>query len=213
MNLIDKFNKVLVLCPHTDDEFGCAGIIIRLVEAGAKIKYIAFSRCEESVPDGLPIDTLEIECRKATRLLGIKDDNVEIDNFQVRYFPRDRQDLLERMVKINKTYAPDLVLLPCSQDRHQDHKVINEEGFRAFKFSTLLGYELPQNITTFSQTAFVKLSKEQIDKKIEAMSSYKSQNFRNYSSSEFIKGLAIVRGVQCNSEYAEAFEVIKLIID
>ena len=96
---------------------------------------------------------------------------------------------------------------------HQDHKITYEEGFRAFKYSTLLGYELPQNINTFSHTAFIKLSEDQINKKIQAMSCYKSQKFRNYSRSDFIKGLAKVRGAQCNAKFAEAYEVIRLIIN
>ena len=213
MSLIDNFDRILVLCPHTDDEFGCAGSIIKLSETKASIKYLALSRCEESVPEGLKKDTLEFECRKATSIIGLNQNDVEVDDFQVRYFQRDRQEILEKLFKLNKEYQPDLVLLPSSKDMHQDHKITYEEGFRAFKYSTLLGYELPQNISTFSHTAFIKLSKSHINKKIQALSSYVSQNFRNYSHPEFIQGLAKVRGVQCDSEFAEAFEVIRLIID
>ena len=39
----------------------------------------------------------------------------------------------------------DLVVLPNSTDVHQDHQVINREGIRAFKHSSILGYELVWN--------------------------------------------------------------------
>jgi hypothetical protein len=105
-----------------------------------------------------------------------------------------------------------LVLLPSSLDTHQDHATVSREGFRAFKHSSILGYELPQNLISFRNTAFVKLTEELIKRKIYALSSYQSQRFRSYTSAEFIRGLAYVRGGQCNTLYAEAFEVIRLIV-
>lgn len=205
-------NKVLVICPHTDDEFGCAGTIYRMVQEGAEIKYIALSRCEASVPPSFPKDILEIECKKCTSVLGIKQELVTILNYPVRHFPQYRQDILELFVKINNEYQPDLVLLPSSYDTHQDHSTVYNEGFRAFKHSSLLGYELPQNLVFFSNSAFIKLSEECILKKLDAMSQYKSQDFRKYATADFIKGLAHVRGAQCNHTYAEAYEVIRIIV-
>ena len=212
MKLNKIFKKVLVLCPHTDDEFGCAGAILKLVEQGSEIHYFALSRCEESVPKGFSEDTLYKECKKATKSLGINQNNVRIGTYKVRYLHEDRQNILEEFVKINNTLNPDLVLLPSSYDIHQDHRVVYKEGVRAFKFSTILGYELPQNITSSNNAAFISLTREQIDKKIQVMSNYKSQVNRKYSREEFIRGLAAVRGVQCASEYAESFEVIRLML-
>ena len=212
MSIIKNFNKVLVLCPHTDDEFGCAGTIIKLIESGAEIHYFALSKCEESVPEGYPRNILFSECKNATKALGIKNENVKIGNYKVRYFYKYRQDILEEFVKINKSINPDLILLPSSFDVHQDHSVVYKEGLRAFKFSSILGYELPQNIISFSNAAFVPLSSNQIDIKIAAMSNYESQRTRSYSRKEFIRSLAVVRGAQCASEYAESFEVIRLML-
>ena len=209
--IIDTAKTVLVLCPHTDDEFGCAGTISRLIRKGADVHYMAFSRCEESVPNGFPKDILETECRKATRVLGIDENNIEILRYPVRNFPSFRQELLEKMVAIHRRLNPDLVLLPCSFDIHQDHQVINQEGIRAFKHSTIFGYELPQNITTFKNSAFVVIENKDIQIKINALSEYRSQTFRPYASKEFITSLAYLRGVQCGANYAEAFELIRLI--
>lgn len=212
MPLIDAFSRALVLCAHTDDEFGCAGTVRRLVEAGAEVRYLALSACEASVPEGFPKDVLVHECRACTAALGIPEAHVEVGPFPVRYFPRDRQAILERLVALSRSYQPDLVLLPSSTDTHQDHAVVAAEGFRAFKRSTILGYELPQNLVTFENSAFVALSAETLDRKIAALAEYRSQGFRPYSTDAFLRGLATVRGVQCGAEYAEAFEVMRLIV-
>lgn len=200
--------KILILCPHTDDEFGCAGTIIKMSKKH-EIHYVAFSKCEESVPKGYPKDTLHMECLDCISRLRISG---SVLSYSVRHFPAWRQRILEYMVKLNNSYKPALVFMPSSTDTHQDHAVIFQEGFRAFKKTSILGYELPQNLVTFRNTAFVKLTKEQIEQKIYALSAYKTQQPRNYASREFICGLAKVRGVQCNAEYAEAFEVIRLML-
>ena len=137
--------RVLVVCPHTDDEFGCAGSILRFTAADTHVRYIALSRCEESVPEGFSRDILEKECRKCVDKLGIKPDDVEVCHFPVRHFPDHRQPILEKFVKLNREYTPDLVLMPSSFDTHQDHSTVFKEGFRAFKHASILGYELPQN--------------------------------------------------------------------
>ncbi|MFY9607526.1 MAG: PIG-L deacetylase family protein [Blastocatellia bacterium] len=211
-SFLGGITRVLILCAHTDDEFGCAGTIARLVETEIDIKYVALSRCEASVPDSYPKDILERECRQAVAMLGLKAESTEVWGYPVRHFPHHRQEILEDLILLRDRYTPDLVLLPTSLDTHQDHLTLYTEGFRAFKHSSILGYELPQNLTTFNNTAFIKLTSQQIDQKIRALSCYQSQTSRPYSSEEFIRGLAKVRGVQCRGDYAEAFEVIRLVL-
>jgi len=97
------------------------------------------------------------------------------------------------------------------QDVHQDHQVIHQEGLRAFKNTTFAGYELPWNNYSFHTNFFMRLAESDLTKKTEALKEYQSQAHRNYMQEDFIRSLAKVRGVQCNSEYAEAFELYKLI--
>lgn len=210
--LIIGRERALVLCAHTDDEFGCAGTIVRLLEARVQVRYLALSRCEESVPAGLPKDVLEHECRRCTASLGIPKSNVDVQGFPVRRFPQMRQEILEHFVKVGREFRPDLVLLPASDDMHQDHRTVYEEGFRAFKQSTLLGYELPQNLISFSNSAFVTLQERHLEAKIKALSEYQSQAFRPYAAAEFVRGLATVRGVQVGSPFAEAFEAVRVVL-
>jgi len=210
--LVSSDSRVLVLCAHTDDEFGCGGTICRITETGATVRYLALSDCVESVPAGYPTDILRTECVRSVRALGCAEDAIEVLSFPVRHFPQHRQEILERLVALQREYRPDLVLLPASYDMHQDHHTAFEEGFRAFKMATILGYELPQNLISFSNSAFVKLTEAQLQRKIDALSAYESQTIRPYSTPEFITSLATVRGVQCGAKYAEAFELVRLVV-
>ena len=209
---LPPFKRALLLAAHTDDELGCAGTVLRLLEQGTHVEYYALSRCEASVPAGFADDVLYHECRECTARLGFAEDAVRIGHFGVRHFPRDRQQILEEFVSLRNSLRPDLVLVPASTDIHQDHHTVYEEAFRAFKHSSILGYELAQNTPNFHATAFVPLSPVHLKQKLHAMAAYESQAFRNYSSDDYVSSLARVRGMQCAAEYAEAFEVIRLIL-
>ena len=117
------------------------------------------------------------------------------------------------MIELRNQFSPKVVLLPSMNDTHQDHSVITQEGFRAFKNSTMLGYEMPWNNLSFVTSCFTVLTKQQLEKKIQAVECYKSQGHKSYASRSFVESLAKVRGVQINREYAEAFELIRLIVE
>jgi LmbE family N-acetylglucosaminyl deacetylase len=205
-----NFKRALVLGAHTDDEFGCSGTIARLLEEGAEVCCAMFSTCEESVPKDFPKDVLSQEAKKAAAVIGVKPDHLLIYDYRVRHFPAVRQEILEEFVRLRKKLDPDLVMLPALSDIHQDHHVIASEGLRAFKFASILGYELPMNTITFQHACFVTLKPAHIDRKIQSLMCYKSQQFRPYANEDFVRSLAKVRGVQAGVEYAEAFEVLRL---
>ena len=103
--------------------------------------------------------------------------------------------------------------MPSLRDIHQDHTVIAQEGLRAFKNVTVIGYELIWNNLSFATTMFVSLQKHHVEAKIAALAEYKSQNHRRYMSEEFIFALACARGVQIDVEFAECFEVVRLLVE
>ena len=206
---------IIILSPHTDDaELGCGGTIARMMWEGMDIHWFVFSTAEDSLPSGLPKGTLHKEFIEVTQKIGLPADNYKIFNYQVRNLPEHRQEILEILIGLKKEINPYLVIGPSLNDYHQDHLVIANEMIRAFKSSSsIISYELPWNHVTFSNQMFFRLDKKHIDKKIELLSSYKSQLIKNraYFSNEFIYGLAKTRGIQIDSEYAEAFEVIRWI--
>lgn len=211
--MISDCNNVLVLAPHTDDgELGLGGTIHKIISMGKEVYYAAFSTAEQSVPNGFPKDVLKYEVKRATEKLGIKPENLFIYNFEVRKLNYVRQEILEELIKLRNTFKFDLVFIPCLHDIHQDHSTIAQEGVRAFKNTTILGYELIWNNLSFNTQCFVRLSKKDIDVKISALEEYKSQGLRNYLSADFIFSLAKTRGVQVGCEYAESFEVVRLFL-
>lgn len=202
-------NRILVLAPHTDDgELGCGASIAKYVAAGKEVTYLAFSTCSQSLPKNFPADTLEGECREATRMLGVQ--QVLFFDFEVRKFSFHRQEILEKLVELNNNLQPETVFVPAQNDVHQDHQVIYAEGRRAFKQCNLLGYELPWNNTRFAPAYFEKLDESQVKAKQSALQAYRSQAHRRYMQPQFMKALAMVRGVQCSVAFAEAFEVYHL---
>jgi LmbE family N-acetylglucosaminyl deacetylase len=210
---VSHAKKVLVLAPHTDDgELGCGGTISKLIEQGSEVYYMVFSICSRSLPDHLPSDTLAKEVAEATRILGIKNENLILHDFDVRTFKTFRQDILEAMINFRNVVNPDFILLPSPTDIHQDHQVISEEGIRAFKTCNIWGYEMPWNNLSFNTRGFCRLSEKNIEIKIRALNEYRSQMKRSYFNENFIRSLAYTRGVQIGEEYAEAFEVIRWVI-
>ena len=201
--ILNSYNNILVLAPHTDDgELGLGGTISKLIELGKKVTYVAFSTAQQSVPEGFPKDILKTEVKKATAQLGISPE-------KLGYV---RQEILEELIRLKKSNSFDLVFIPSLHDIHQDHTTIAQEGLRAFKNTTLLGYELIWNNLTFNTQCFVELNRKHIQAKVEALKAYESQGTRDYLSEEFIFSLAITRGVQAGCPYAEAFEVVRLFL-
>ncbi len=209
-----KGKKIVVLAPHTDDgELGCGATIAKILDEGASVYYVALSTAEQSVPEGFPKNRLEIEVKEATRALGIPESNLFIFKHEVRKLNYVRQEILEGLVEIRNNIQPDIVFLPSSKDIHQDHLTVMQEGIRAFKYSTILGYELIWNNLSFETDCFIKITQAQLDRKIAALKCYKTQEGKAYMDPKFITSLATVRGTQIGSEYAEAFELIRWIIE
>jgi len=207
--------KILILAPHTDDgEIGCGGTMAKFVEEGKELYYVAFSIARTSaVENGFPENILEIEVKKAIKVLGISEDHLILYDFPVRRFPEFRQNILKEMIKLRREIQPDLIFVPSLNDIHQDHQVIANEGLRAFKRHTILGYEEPWNNIVFESRSFIPLRKRHMEKKIEALKCYQSQMHRNYLTEDAIWGIAQLRGTQLEGGYAEAFEVLRWIID
>jgi len=211
--MVDKVKSALILAPHTDDgELGAGATVNYFLEQEKNVIYVAFSTAQQSVPEGFPKDILKTEVKEATTQLGINPDNVLIYDYEVRKLNYFRQDILEELVRIRNNFPIDMVFMPSLHDIHQDHLTIAQEALRAFKNTTILGYELIWNNLTFNTQCFVKLEKHHIEAKVNALSFYKSQSKRDYMSSDFIYSLARSRGVQIGSQYAEAFEVVRLFI-
>ena len=202
--------RIIVLCPHVDDgECGVGGTIVKAIDEGAEVYYVSFSYAEKSLPFGYCLEDIKKECSNSCDVLGVSE-SINY-NYEVRELPKYRQEILENMVKLSKDINPHIVFTPSTHDTHQDHAVICEESFRAFKKCSILGYEVLRNNKTFNGLFFVELNLIHVGTKIKALKCYESQTIKNHGDLEFFKSLARMRGAQIYKAYAECFEVIRII--
>ena len=195
----------LVLSPHVDDgELGAGGTIARLIEEGQDVWYMAFSFADQP--------RLLTELESAIKVLGIPHKHLITHNFPRRHFLTSRQVVLQQIIDIRDRIKPDLVLTPSLHDIHQDHQVVSAEAVRAFKRTTIWGYELPWNNLVFETRCFMLLEKRHIEVKAQTLKCYESQKHRIYLDESLIWAMAKIRGTQVESQYAEAFEVIRWIL-
>ncbi|MGI6405550.1 MAG: PIG-L deacetylase family protein [Syntrophaceticus sp.] len=111
--------RTLILSPHTDDaELGCGGLITRIIEKQSPLLWVVFSTAEESLPAGLPKDTLKKEFLSVVSGLGLNEASYQIYTYQVRQLHHYRQNILENLVKIRDTFHPQLVVGPSLNDLH-----------------------------------------------------------------------------------------------
>lgn len=198
--------RVLFLGAHPDDEMACSGYLRRLSDEGAEITAVTFSDCDDMIPAGFTVEDLLSEWKDAMGLLGIWD--LTILDIPNRNFPEHRQKILSHLDDYRGEF--DLVLVPATSDAHQDHATVTTEAIRAFKHTSILGYELPMNTVGESRrNCYVRLTPERLDVKLRHAATYRSQSCRPYMDPDYILGLASVRGVQAGCDAAEAYEVIR----
>jgi LmbE family N-acetylglucosaminyl deacetylase len=206
--------KVLVLAPHADDlELGCGGTVARLVGEGHDIYQLCFSLAPKDISEPYDEPQRLGELLESFRVLhGTRLRVSTVATFFHRDFGRVRQEILDEIIKEKKEIEPDMVILPCANDRHQDHQVIYAEGVRGLKglkgVKTILGYDTPWN-HMINGNFFVPLTKGDVEKKIEAIACYESVKHKPYADPEFLWAWARFRGLQAGCEFAEVHELIR----
>ena len=195
--------RTLVLAPHTDDgELGCGGVMAKSIRAGGEVLYIALSHKFRDLD-------LADECQESLRRLGVY--TFQLQDFPARNFSDHRQMILDWMIHTRNKYAPEIVFVPSSSDFHQDHSVVYGEAIRAFRDSTILGYDLPWCKMVQGGSIIVPIEEIDLNAKMNALAQYKSQENKRYMKPEFTKALAIVNGTKIGVPYAESFEAVRII--
>jgi N-acetylglucosamine malate deacetylase 1 len=208
--------KILFLSPHTDDvELGAGGTLLKMIEQQHEIRWLVFSAAEDSLPAELPKSTLRDEFIAVATDLGLGPELYKVLDYRVRYLFEHRQQVLEHLVAMRNEFVPDLVIGPSLHDFHQDHQVVAQEMFRAFKStSSIICYELPWNHLAFDTQLFVRLQERHVARKVSLLRHYDSQHRlkRRYFQEEYLRSLAVMRGGQTDADFAEAFEVLRWLL-
>jgi LmbE family N-acetylglucosaminyl deacetylase len=206
--VLNPENKtILAIAPHVDDvELGAGATIHRWAKRN-RVYYAAMS-----LPPLVHRDVFLSEFRGSIQVLGLDPGNIIMRDFDPRNLFDSRSEILQQFYDLNKDLKPDIVLVPNSKDIHQSHEVVYAEARRAFKYTTILGYELPWNSMEFSMDVYVTVSPEDVAAKVAAINCYATQKHRIFFSNDIVGDLARVRGKQVGRDHAECFELVRLIL-
>jgi len=201
--------RILCLGAHCDDiEIGCGGTVLRLIRENRDLEFywVVFS----SNP------TRKREARKAagTFLEGAKGSTVVVGSFRDSFLPYHGKAVKEFVESIRKRFEPDLIFTHARDDLHQDHRLISELTWNAFRNHLILEYEIPKYDGDLGSPNFFVGFDEAICKgKIHRiLTSFRSQWTKQWFSEDTFRALMRIRGIESNSEgrYAEAFYCRKL---
>ena len=203
--------KILCLGSHCDDiEIGCGGTLLKLIQSrrgNVMVHWVVFSSTPERENEAI---------RSAQAFLkGIKRKTVVIRHFEDSFFPYDGGEIKKYMQKLSRDFSPDLIFTHCRNDLHQDHRLISELTWNAFRDHWILEYEVPKYDGDLgSPNLFVPLKQRICYNKIDYVVRYfKSQRKREWFTKETFLSLHRLRGIECNSVsgYAEAFYCRKVV--
>lgn len=182
--------SMIVFAPHPDDEtLACGGTIIRKIREGFDVYVIVMTdgRHSHDVTLGLsepsPEEIAQIRAREfsqATSILGVDPNNLVILGFEDGELSKHVPEAKERTIPILRKVRPMDVYIPYMDDENEDHRTTYEIVTCAVREAHLLPkiYEYPvwggKNIGCRVKTLVIDIH-EELGRKIEAISKYKSQ--------------------------------------
>ena len=205
--------KYLFLGAHPDDiELGAGGTLAKAIQSNVECHVIIFSDCHQSLESSInDSKRIVFESISALSILGVEKKYIQFLEFPVRNFPKYRQEILQHLIDRARSQDYSRVYVPSFSDIHQDHHVVCEESLRAFKFCTVLGYELPWNVYKGQASYFNCLDLKYVELKKLALREFYSQKARFYSGDENVETILKFRGLQIHTPHAEAFEILRWI--
>ena len=212
--------NILVLAAHPDDEsIGMGGTIKKLSKKNNIHLCVLTEGVSAQYNDKKMILERKNECKKSGKILGIKSYTfVDFPDMKLDSIPH--LEINKELEKIISKFKPKIVYSPPSHDLNNDHRLVFDSALvaaRPFSSSVkqLLSYECPGPVKQpFRPTVYQNIEKE-FSYKLEAFKMYKSEvrKFPHPRSIEAIENLAIQRGVECSLKKAEAFQLIRYIVD
>jgi LmbE family N-acetylglucosaminyl deacetylase len=209
MNHDMKFSgkRILFIGAHPDDiEIGC-GALIAHIAGKADIKCVTLS---DNQKNPLLANVVR-EHQRSMEILGIKPESVIVGQFETRRFPQARQEILEYMIKLNQDFHPDIVFVHTKADIHQDHATVTGEGLRAFRGTTVLGFDVIRSSYGFFPNFLVGVDELDVNKKIAALAEYHTYDSKYYFDPEITRATLIRNGALAERKYAEGFDILRII--
>jgi LmbE family N-acetylglucosaminyl deacetylase len=198
--------SVLAIGAHPDDiEIGAGGFLLRLAGSKPRVRYVVLTGTQER----------HREAASAARaFLPDAELEVELHDLPEGRLPTVWGRVKEIIETTARSFSPDVIIAPSSDDAHQDHAAIGGIVPTVFRDHLYLAYEIPKWDGDLGRPSFyVPLSAADIRHKVELLHKcYPSQRGRDWWDDEVFLGLARLRGVECKSPYAEGFTCGKAVV-
>lgn len=199
--------RICFLGAHPDDiEIGCGALIAQIVNQ-ADIRCVTLSDNQKN-PE---LQNLVEEHYASMAVLGVPKDKVILGQFETRRFPHARQEILEYMIQLNRSFQPDIVFVHTRADIHQDHGTVTEEALRAFRGTTVLGFDVIRSSYGFFPNFLVEVTEEDVCKKVDALLEYKTYASRYYFHADVTRSTLIRHGAIAERPFAEGFDILRVI--
>ncbi|MBN2147127.1 MAG: PIG-L family deacetylase [Anaerolineales bacterium] len=199
--------KILFVGAHPDDiELGCGAFIANIISK-AEIICVTLSDNQKNPA----LKGVVEEHRRSMAVLGIQPENDFLEAFVTRKFPEMRQEILEYLFQLNRRFRPDIVITHTRQDIHQDHNQTTEEVLRAFRGTTVLGYDALRSSYGFFPHFLVEVTEKDVERKIEALAQYKTYNDKYYFDQQVLRATLIRHGALAEKPFAEGFDILRIV--
>lgn len=192
---------------HPDDiELGCGALITDIINH-ADVICMTLSDNQKN-----PLHAnLVAEHYASMEILGVNRKNVILHDFTTRRLKAARQEILEVMIDLKNRYHPEVVFVHTAKDIHQDHQTATEEALRAFRGTTLLGFDVLRSSYGFFPDFLVEVSESGVLNKIRALQAYKTYADKYYFDENIIHSTAIRHGALAERPYAEGFDILRIV--
>jgi N-acetylglucosamine malate deacetylase 1 len=200
-------SKALFIGAHPDDiELGCGALIAHILPQ-AEVLCVTLSDNQKN-PD---LPNLPQEHIRSMAALGVPAKNVVLGSFETRRFPEVRQEILEYMLQLKRSFRPEIVFVHTKADIHQDHGTITEEALRAFRGTTVLGYDVLRSSYGFFPNFLVEVTERDVACKIAALAEYKTYAQRYYFDANITRATMIRHGALAERPFAEGFDILRVV--
>jgi N-acetylglucosamine malate deacetylase 1 len=199
--------RVFFIGAHPDDiEIG-AGALIAQIVGQADVLCITLSDNQQN--PALP--KVVEEHHRSMAVLGVPPQNVIVGKFETRRFPHFRQEILEYLIELKNRYQPEIVFTHTRADIHQDHAAVTEECLRAFRGTTVLGFDVLRSSYGFFPNFLVEVTEEDVQAKVNALAEYKTYASKYYFDPAITRATLIRHGALAERPFAEGFDILRVI--
>jgi N-acetylglucosamine malate deacetylase 1 len=199
--------KVLFVGSHPDDiELGC-GALISNIRDKCDVLCVTLSDNQKNPK----LSGLVEEHYRSMQALGMPREQVILKDFETRKFPQARQEILEFLFQLHREHRPDMVFTHTRQDIHQDHTTATEETLRAFRGTTVLGFDCLRSSYGFFPHFLAEVTEKDVACKLDALAQYTTYADKYYFDPEILRSTLVRHGALAEKRYAEGFDILRIV--